>query len=443
MMAEARNATPSRLIFDLSIMVSDEPAAKVLGARAFYGWRVTGAAFILAVFGWGLGFYGPPVFLHAVRETGGWPLPLVSAAVTVHFLAGAVSVACLPRLYRRFGVPAITKAGAVLLTIGIVGWAAASAQWLLFAAALLSGAGWAGLGAAAINAIIAPWFVRGRPAALAMAYNGASVGGVIFSPLWVVAIAAMGFPFASAVIAIVTIVTVWIIFDGVLAKTPQQMGLKPDGDALGATSDGVAAEAAHTPSACVLWRDRRFLTLSAAMAIGLFAQIGLIAHLFSILAPAFGEPLAGVAMGGATVAAVAGRSLVGWLIPVRADRRLVACASYAVQIAGSIAFLLAAGGNLPLLILGVLLFGAGIGNATSLPPLIAQVEFSKREADRVVPFIVAIAQAAYSFAPAVFGLVWTLATEPSAPQEATPYVFVLAVTLQALAIVAMLAGRRG
>ena len=36
--------------------------------KTFYGWRVTGAAFVLAMFGWGLGFYGPPVYLHAVQE---------------------------------------------------------------------------------------------------------------------------------------------------------------------------------------------------------------------------------------------------------------------------------------------------------------------------------------------------------------------------------------
>ena len=46
------------------------------------------------------------------------------------------------------------------------------------------------MGAAAINAIVSPWFVRTRPAALSMAYNGASIGGVIFSPLWVAAIGA-------------------------------------------------------------------------------------------------------------------------------------------------------------------------------------------------------------------------------------------------------------
>jgi hypothetical protein len=40
------------------------------GGRAgslFFGWRVVGAGFVVAMFGWGFGFYGPPVFLHAVE----------------------------------------------------------------------------------------------------------------------------------------------------------------------------------------------------------------------------------------------------------------------------------------------------------------------------------------------------------------------------------------
>src|SRR3982074_1892348 len=58
----------------------------ITGTTTFYGWRVVGAAFVLAVFGWGLGFYGPPIYLHAVQEARGWPLALVSTAVTLHFL---------------------------------------------------------------------------------------------------------------------------------------------------------------------------------------------------------------------------------------------------------------------------------------------------------------------------------------------------------------------
>ena len=399
--------------------------------RAFFGWRAVAGAFVLAVFGWGLGFYGPPVYLHAVQEARGWSVVLVSAAVTVHFLVGAVVVANLPALYRRFGLPRTTKAGALLLAVGVVGWAVAREPWELLAATLLSGAGWVAMGAAAVNAIIAPWFVRKRPAALSMAYNGASIGGVVFSPLWVAAIAVLGFPMAAIAIGTVMVLTIWLLADLVFARTPRSMGQTQDG--LPAGSD--APEAQAEPSAN-LWRDRHFLTLAAAVALGLFAQIGLIAHLFSMLVPALGEQMAGILMGAATASAIAGRPLVGWLMPPGSDRRLVACASHVVQIAGSMALILSAGDNVVLLVVGVLLFGAGIGNTTSLPPLIAQVEFNKADVQRVVPLIVAIGQGTYAFAPAAFGAMRALSAG-----EAT-LVFAAAATVQMLAIAAFFAGRR-
>lgn len=105
----------------------------------FFGWRVMWGAFVLAVFGWGIGFYGPPIFLHALVDRG-WPVTLASAAVTVHFLAGALVVANLSALYGRFGLPAITKAAVVVEGLGVCGWALAQTPWQLFAAALLSGA---------------------------------------------------------------------------------------------------------------------------------------------------------------------------------------------------------------------------------------------------------------------------------------------------------------
>ncbi|WP_211246240.1 hypothetical protein, partial [Cereibacter changlensis] len=126
-------------------------------ARPFFGWHVVAATFVLATFGWGVGFYGPPVFLYAVVERTGWPVPMVSAAVTVHFLLGAAVVANLPRLYRSFGVPFVTVMGTTHLAIGIAGWALAAEPWQLFVAALASGSGWVTMGAAAVNALIAPW----------------------------------------------------------------------------------------------------------------------------------------------------------------------------------------------------------------------------------------------------------------------------------------------
>jgi hypothetical protein len=412
-------------------------------AGSFYGWRVVGAAFVLGVFGWGLGFYGPPVFLSVLQETRGWPLALISTAVTVHFLVGAVSGANLPAMHRRFGAAAVTKTGALAMAAGLLGWATVMAPWQLFAAALLSGAGWGAMSAAALNAIVSPWFIRARPAALAMAYNGGSVGGIVFSPLWVAAIGGLGFPVAAAAVGIFMAVTIWMLSELVFSRTPEGMGVRPDGDAPGAPAASVTSMSARPLPGPLLWRDRRFLTLAAGMAFGLFAQIGLTAHLFSLLVPALGAQQAGLAMGFVTVMAIVGRTLVGRLMPIGADRRLVACAGYAVQLAGSVVFIAAAGTSVPLLLLGVVLFGAGFGNATSLPPLIAQVEFVKEDVIRAVALIVGIAQGAFAFAPAVFGLIRVLAPHAAglAPGR-VPMLFAAAALVQGFAIGAFLAGRR-
>lgn len=382
---------------------STSAAADPAATPRFFGRRVVHAAFVLAMCGWGLGFYGPPVYLHAVIERTGWSLGWVSSAVTLHYLFGALVVAQLPRLHARFGVGATACTGAVVTTLGVLGWALCERPWQLMAAALLSGGGWVTMGAVAVNAVIAPWFVRTRPAALATAYNGASIGGVVFSPLWVALIAALGFAPAALLVGALTVGMVGWLAATVFRITPERLGQQPDGSAAARTAQTAGAAVAAPLLGRALWRDRRFQTLAAGMAIGLFAQIGLLAHLFTLLVPEFGAQAAGWAMGLATGCAIVGRWVVVRAMPAHASRRTVAAIGYGVQLLGTLALCLA-GPQQPWLIwLAIVLFGCNIGNATSLPPLIAQQEFARDDVARVVAAIVACGQATYAFAPAVFG----------------------------------------
>ncbi|HEX8540700.1 MAG TPA: MFS transporter [Pseudomonas sp.] len=397
-----------------------------MAQNAFFGRKVVAATFILAMFGWGIGFYGPPVFMYAVIQRTGWSAQLCSAAVTVHFLAGTLVVVNLPRLYQLLGVARITVSGTLLLSIGVYGWSIASQPYQLFMAAVLSGFGWVTLGAAAVNSIIAPWFVVKRPAALAMAYNGASIGGVVFSSMWVFLITATGFSNAALMIGVLAVVVIGALSLRVFRYKPEQLGQCPDGSAMTAAAPTITAT---SETSVRLWGNRQFMTLAAGMSLGLFAQIGLIAHLFLLLAATLGAQQAGLAMGVATASAIVGRTLVGWLMPINANRRAVACLSYAVQLLGGIV-LIGAESHSVWVWLGVALFGAGIGNATSLPPLIAQAEFARQQSQRVVALIVAIAQGCYAFAPAVFGAVFTMT---NGAQSGT-WLFVLAAVFQVLAI---------
>jgi MFS family permease len=413
-----------------------------IAATAFFGWRVMWAAFTVAVFGWGVGFYGPPVFLHTLEHTRGWSIGLVSAAVTAHFLLGALCVANMPAIYRRFGVSAVTKASAVCVAIGIAGWANAQAPWQLFIATIFSGLGWAGTGALAINMMISPWFNRRRPAALSTAYNGASVGGIVFSPLWVALIAAVGFPAAAALVGATMVATLWLLSHRYLRLKPEDVGAQPDGDGAGQAQAVIDSVVPAVRPGRYLWTSRAFVTYASGFAIGLFAQVGIIAHLISLLVPALGALGAGLAAGLATACAIVGRMLVGWCLPANADRRVVAAATCLIQALGCVAFILAQGQSVPLLLLGVVLFGIGIGNVTSLSPLIAQVEFAPVDVPRAIALATAISQATFAFAPAVFGFVreWAGAGDASTGAN-VPAFFIVAAAVQMIAALAYLTGR--
>ncbi len=135
-----------------------------------------------------------------------------------------------------------------------------------------------------------------------------------------------GFPAAAAVVAAVMFLVVAAMSRSVFSRTPGSLGQAVDGGAGRQGGDGSAgphgadggavprekAGAAIQPGepafrspaaelacrASSLWRDRAFQTLAAGMAMGLFAQIGLLAHLFTQLAPVLGAQAAGVLMGG-------------------------------------------------------------------------------------------------------------------------------------------------
>ena len=408
-------------------------------ASIFFGWRVAWAAFAIAALAWGVGFYGPSEFLHVLHESRGWSVSLISSAITCHFLFSAGIVARLPALQRRFGLVATTRVGGLAAGLGVLAWAMATQSWELFPAALLSGAGWALTGGAAINSMVAPWFERRRSAALTIAFNGASIGGVLFAPLWALLIVYLRFPTAALCIGALMAGALWWLAGAYLRASPETLGLFPDGDAAGPASPAMKTTpitSAQLPTGSMIWRDRRFATLSIAFALGMFAQIGLIAHLFSLLAPALGEAGAGAAISLAAACAVLGRNLLGILLPrAGSDRRLAAALNFAIQIVGSVALLAAVGTSVPLLLAGCILFGLGMGNLVLLPPLIAQAEFPRGDAARVVALVIAVNHAVFAFAPATLGLLRDIAGWGGAP-------IALAALVQLAALIVVLAGRR-
>src|SRR6266436_3035839 len=55
----------------------------------YHGWLVVAAAFLVALYGFGLGFYGPGIYLVALKALHGWPTSELSSAITTYYVLGA------------------------------------------------------------------------------------------------------------------------------------------------------------------------------------------------------------------------------------------------------------------------------------------------------------------------------------------------------------------
>src|SRR5262249_60502102 len=150
-------------------------------AKSYFGWRVVGAAVVLAVFGWGLGFFGPSVFLRTLHDQRGWTIATISAAITAHFLFSALFVAYLPEAYTQWGFARVTQVGILCTAIGAMLWGNATSTWQLFPIAVVSGAGSAATPSAAINAIVALGFVRSWQKRLSQPTTARAVAGLALS----------------------------------------------------------------------------------------------------------------------------------------------------------------------------------------------------------------------------------------------------------------------
>jgi transcriptional regulator with XRE-family HTH domain len=84
-------------------------------ARGFYGWNVVAATSVMALFSFGLGFYGLSVYVATLQRQHGWSASTVSTPVTVYYLAGALLTASIGDLYARWGPRAVVAGGSVAM----------------------------------------------------------------------------------------------------------------------------------------------------------------------------------------------------------------------------------------------------------------------------------------------------------------------------------------
>ena len=372
--------------------------------RYFYGWNVVASAFVVGLFAFGLGFYGVTVYLASLQRVHGWSASAVSAPVTVYYVAGAALSAWIGDAYERFGPRVVIMIGSLAMATGVAALGAATRPWQLFPVFLVMAVGWGAMSGAALNIIVAPWFERRRGLAVSIAFNGATLGGVVIAPALILLIEAIGFARALVAAAVTLLVVLLPIAALVMRRSPEALGLGPDGDAPAPARRAATRERARRRDALRTWQ---FWSVSAPFALGLAAQVGVLTHLVSLLAPELGPAGAARAVTVTTAAALIGRLFTG-LIVDRLNRRLVASVTLVVQLLGVSILALSIDGHAQssaVLYVACALFGLGVGNMTTLPGLILAVEWPRERFNALIGLVVGINQFTFAFGPSLVGVV--------------------------------------
>lgn len=69
------------------------------------------------------------MFLEQLHHNRHWPVPIISAAITTHFLISAILVSVLHVAHERFGIARTTRAWIIFMALDILLWAFATAPW--------------------------------------------------------------------------------------------------------------------------------------------------------------------------------------------------------------------------------------------------------------------------------------------------------------------------
>jgi MFS family permease len=359
----------------------------------YAGWRVVGVCYLGAVFCWGLGLYGHGVYLTELNHLHGWPTAWISGGITGFYLLTAALVVFISDAIAKLGPKRVMFAGMCCFAAAIMLMAFVTQLWQLYLIYMLLAVGAASMHVGAISNVVGLWFHHKRPLALSLALNGASSGGILITPLLVLAIARYGFTDvlagAAAIMAVVLLpaIALWI----------------------GRPADAVAGP---TVTATATWtrasalRSLRFWSVAAPFALGLTAQVGFLVHQIAILQPTIGRAQAGFSVAALTIMAILGRFGLGAFAD-RLDMRWFMAVSAGSQAAALLA--MAATSNTPALLLACVVFGLSAGNLLTLPALVIQREFGAASFGMLVGLSWAISQFTYAFGPGLLGVMrdWT------------------------------------
>ncbi|MBL8571093.1 MAG: MFS transporter [Phreatobacter sp.] len=381
----------------------------------FYGWVIVAVTFVTM----GIGVNARTsfsLFFSPIIDEFGWERGVTAGAFSFGFLVSAVLSPLMGKLMDRTGPRTVMELGVVLMGVGLLIAPLTTQPWHLYLTiGVLVGSGSVCLGYSGQSLFLPNWFVRSRGLAVGIAFAGVGVGSITLLP-WVQSmIDGAGWRQASLAMGILILV-VLAPLNLLLRKRPEDIGLRPDGDAAplpgGSAPPSNILDASWAATDWTLSRalgTARFWWLALGYFCGLYVWYAVQVHQTKYLVEiGFGSTAAAWALGLVSLLGIPGQIALGALSD-RIGREwiwTISCIGFAVCFAALIALETA-----PTLLLVYLMVAVqgflGYGLTSVMGAVVAEI-FAGRHFGTIFGTVMFVALAGGAAGPFVTGLLHDL-----------------------------------
>jgi MFS family permease len=196
----------------------------------FYGWVIIAVTFVTMAIGvnarTSFSLFFPPII-----DEFGWERGVTAGAFSFGFLVSAAVSPLIGRMMDRFGPRAVMELGVALMASGLLLAPLTTQPWHLYVTiGVLVGAGSICLGYSGQSLFLPNWFHRRRGLAMGLGFAGVGLGSMTLLPWVQHMIEQTGWRTACTAMGLLVLVVLAPI-NLLLRKRPEDIGLRPDGDA--------------------------------------------------------------------------------------------------------------------------------------------------------------------------------------------------------------------
>jgi OFA family oxalate/formate antiporter-like MFS transporter len=291
-------------------------------SKPYYGWWVLATLFLSGFMVYGGGLYSFVLFITPWTQEFGWNRATTAGLVSAFYFS-APFILLGAYATKRFGAVRLLTAGIILEAISVCLLPLTNALWQMYALRVLMGFGKVMFGIC-VPVVLAIWFRRRLSFALAIAWSGWNLGGLILGPVssaimehsgWRTTCVAIG----VGLVLFAVVPPLWVM----RVRSPAELGLGRDGlpeeqriatDAT-ETIDGAPAGNGREPADRVLLRSGAFWLIALATAAFYTALAGVMTHQAALIESAgYSARIAAVVLGSTAGFAALSGPLFGWLL---------------------------------------------------------------------------------------------------------------------------------